>query len=90
MKRRIAAAFELPKDVVLDLPLIYMIGDEELVVSNHKGIVGYIREMVRIKTAIGVVAVLGRDLVLREISKENIVIIGKIGGVEIRDGRQEV
>lgn len=78
LKRRITTAFELPKDIMLDLPSVAMVGDEELTVSNHKGIAGYTDGQVRIKTSIGEVKVLGDGLTLREINKENIVVEGKI------------
>jgi len=81
LKRRITTTFELPRDIMLDLPCINMTGDEELVLSNHKGITEYIKEQVRIKTAIGIVKISGMSLVIKEISRENIVITGKIGAV---------
>jgi len=77
-------ALELPKDVMLDLPCISVVGDEELVISNHKGIAGYTREQTRVKTSIGEVVILGKKLVLKEISKENIVIVGKIEEIGFR------
>ena len=83
LKRRITTTFELPLDIMLDLPLINLIGDEKLVISNHKGIVEYVKEQVRVKTSIGIVKVQGCGLVMKEISDENIVIMGKINAVII-------
>ena len=85
LKRRITTALELPKDIMLDLPCINAVGDEELVISNHKGIAGYTREQARVKTSIGEVAVWGKQLVLKEISKEIIVIVGKIEGIGFKN-----
>jgi len=70
---------------MLDLPIINAIGDEELVISNHKGIAGYTREQTRVKTSIGEVAVWGTGLILKEISKENIVVVGKIEGIGFKN-----
>jgi len=61
-----------------------MTGDEELVISNHKGIAGYTRELARIKTSIGEVAVSGRQMTLKQIEKENITIVGKIEGISFK------
>lgn len=83
VKRRITTAFELPKDIILDLPSIYLIGDEELVISNHKGILGYVRELVSIKTSIGHVKISGQKLALKEVSRENIIVTGKIENIAI-------
>ena len=83
LKRRITTAFELPKDIMLDLPSINIIGDEELVLVGHKGIIEYTDEHVRIKTTIGIVKVYGQKMLLKEVSKENIVVAGKIREVKI-------
>ena len=85
LKRRITTTFELPREIMLDWPLMRMTGDEELVITNHKGIAEYTKEQVRIKTALGVAKVLGRGLVIKEISRENIVVAGKIEAVSFRD-----
>ena len=85
MKRRITTTFELPRDIMLDWPSIRMMGDEELVLSNHKGIAEYTKEQVRIKTALGVVKILGRGLAIKEISSEDIVVAGKIDSVMFKD-----
>jgi len=84
-KRRITTTFELPRDIMLDWPSIRMMGDEELVLSNHKGIAEYSKEQVRVKTGIGVVKISGRGLEIREISREDIVVVGKIDAVIFRD-----
>ena len=86
LRRRITTTFELPLDIMLDLPSINLIGDEKLVLSNHKGIVEYIKEKVRVRTSMGIVNVLGSGLVIKEISDENIVIAGKIESVVVHNG----
>ena len=35
----IAEKFDLPKDVVLNLPKITIIGNNEIIIENHKGII---------------------------------------------------
>jgi len=85
LKRRITTTFELPRDIMLDWPTIRMIGNEELVLSNHKGISEYTKEQVRVKTGLGVVKVLGRGLVIKEIGSDDIVIMGKIDTVTFID-----
>ena len=85
LKRRVTTTFELPRDIMLDLPCVRMIGDEELVLSNHKGIAEYAKEQVRIKTSLGMAKILGRGLIIKEISREDIVIVGKIDTIIMRD-----
>lgn len=83
LKRKIVTALELPKDITLDLPVIYMVGNEELVVSNHKGIATYTTEMVRIKVSIGAIKILGAGIILKEISRDSIVVVGNIAEVTL-------
>jgi sporulation protein YqfC len=85
VKRRITTTFELPRDIMLDWPSIRIMGDEELVLSNHKGIAEYTKEQIRIKTGVGAIKISGRGLVIKEISREDIVVEGKIGAVVFRD-----
>ena len=86
LKRKVTAALELPKDIILDLPTIALVGDEEITISNHKGIGGYTGEQVRVKTAIGMVLISGHKLVLKEVGKEDIVIHGKIKEIVMMGG----
>jgi len=83
LKRWLANALELPKDVVLDLPVVTLIGDEELLFANHRGVLEYATHSVRIKTSLGVFKVAGSDLILKEINAENVVVIGQIEGVSL-------
>jgi sporulation protein YqfC len=81
LKRRLAEALELPKDVMLDLPVVTLVGNEEMLLSNHKGVLEYAAGMVRISTSLGVLKVAGSDLVLKTIDAENVAVVGKIEGV---------
>ena len=85
LKKRITTTFELPRDIMLDWPSIRMMGNEELVLSNHKGIAEYGKEQVRIKSGLGMVKVAGKGLVIKEISREEIVVAGKIDAVTFGD-----
>ena len=85
VKRRITTTFELPRDIMLDLPSMRMMGDEELIMSNHKGIAEYTKEQVRIKTGMGMVRVAGRGLMIKEINRDEIIVVGRIEAVTFRD-----
>jgi sporulation protein YqfC len=81
LKRRITQALELPKDIMLDLPVITVTGDEELILANHRGLVEYAQGFVRLGTTRGAVKIFGSNLILKEITAENIRITGKIDKV---------
>lgn len=72
---------ELPKDVVMDLPRITLLGDMQLYVENHRGIIEYTKEKIRISTSLGELLINGSGLVLRNIFPDEIAVDGKIEGV---------
>jgi len=81
IKRKLSAAFELPREIVLNLPVINMLGNEEVGIENYKGIVEYTAAQVRVLTSCGVIKIIGQELILKQVTAETIVIAGKIGHV---------
>lgn len=81
LKRNVTDALELPKEVLLNLPLISLTGREELTIENYKGIMEYGEEIIRVKTAAGIIKVEGKGLLLKQLTSECIVITGTILGV---------
>ncbi len=82
MKRNVRSAvteaLELPKESVLDIPLITFVGREEVILENYKGIIEYSEETVRINTGAGVVCLEGRNLILKSITAESITVKGTV------------
>lgn len=85
IKKSIGDLLELPQDLVLDLPKITMIGNLQIYIENHKGILEYSTTRVRIFTKCGVLRIIGKDLLLRRIVREEIVLVGEITQVEYVD-----
>ncbi len=82
IKRTFAEAMELPKESILNLPLINILGREELFIENYKGIIEYSDETVRISTGIGVLKIEGRGLFLKSILPESITLMGTFTAVQ--------
>jgi sporulation protein YqfC len=82
IKKGIANLLELPRDIVLDLPKITLVGNLQLYIENHKGIIEYSSGVVRINTKAGILAVTGAGLTIRTIVVEEIIIAGQIDRVE--------
>ena len=82
-KYNVSEALELPKDVVLDLPKIIMTGNIGLTISNHKGIIEYTQEILRINSSIGIIKIWGADMELKTILSEEIIVVGTIEKLEI-------
>lgn len=81
LRRNVVNALELPKEVILNLPLISLIGKEELIIENYKGIIEYGDEVMRVNTGIGVLKIEGKELLLKQLTSECIVVTGKIKGI---------
>ncbi len=85
IKKSIADILELPQDIMLDLPKITMIGNLQIYVENHKGIIEYSSTRVRIFTKCGVLRITGKNLLLKRIVQEEIVLVGEIDQAEFMD-----
>lgn len=53
--------FELPKDVVMNLPKITITGDNEICIENHKGVVLFEDSEVKINSRVGIIRVCGKE-----------------------------
>lgn len=82
IKSSISDILELPKDIVLDLPKIVMVGNMQMYIENHKGIIEYGKQRIRINTNNGILRITGKNMIIRTIVSEEIAIIGEIEIVE--------
>ncbi|RKD27614.1 sporulation protein YqfC [Caminicella sporogenes DSM 14501] len=81
IRESISEILELPKDIVLDLPRVILVGNIELKIENHKGIIEYSKEVVRVKVKNGIIKIIGSNLLLKSIILEEITITGNIFSV---------
>ena len=85
VKLKLANLFELPADAVLDLPRFLLVGNANLLIENHEGILEYGETLIRVATKEGTVNVTGQELELEEISTDQIMISGRIGALKWPD-----
>ncbi|KJS22935.1 MAG: sporulation protein [Clostridiaceae bacterium BRH_c20a] len=78
LKNRFSSVLDIPRDVMLDLPKLTIIGDIQIYIENHRGIIEYTSALVRLSTSLGQLIIKGENLVLRNISVEEIYIEGRI------------
>ena len=82
IKQKISAMLDVPKEIVLNLPVISMVGMQDLTIENYKGIIEYTDERIRISTASGIMRVEGKGLGLRQITAEAVSISGRVARIE--------
>lgn len=82
LTERISQALELPGDAVAGLPRLELLGDRELRMECHKGILAYGTEEIHISGGKIVVRVRGSGLELRSMNETQLLITGCIHTVE--------
>lgn len=78
---RTAEIFDLPADAMAGLPKLELVGDGELRVENHKGILAYGREEIHISGGIYLIKISGQGLELRAMTGVELLITGKISQI---------
>ena len=73
---------ELPKEIVMNIPKLTMVGNGDLIIENYKGIIEYTEARIRINTGIGTIRMTGTGLLIREITSEDIIISGELKVLE--------
>lgn len=85
IKYNISELLELPKDIIMDLAKITVIGNMQVYISNHKGIIEYSLDTIRINTNDGIIKITGENLRIKTIMAEEIIVLGKIEKIELLD-----
>ncbi|HEX3030118.1 MAG TPA: sporulation protein YqfC [Clostridia bacterium] len=82
LKEKVTEVLELPKEVVLNLPKLTMVGNRNLIIDNYKGIVEYESIRIRVNTSQGMIRICGEGLTIKEITSEDIMVEGEIASLE--------
>jgi len=69
---------EIPRDLVLDLPKITVIGMSELYLENHRGIIEYSSNRMRINLIRGYLEIEGDGLEIKALLPEEMKVTGNI------------
>lgn len=68
------------------VPLVEITADCRVLVENHKGILQYDTDQILIRVKYGAVLVEGMDLALNKMTKEQLLICGRITSVRLQRG----
>ena len=74
---------ELPKEVCSNVPKMIITGFDEIIIENFKGILEYEDFFVQINTHIGIININGYNLLLENMTDDDIKVKGKIESVDI-------
>ena len=81
-KSRLDEILEIPDEVSTGLPKITIMGFEKAFIENHKGILEYQDFFVRLNTNIGIININGFNLKLEDMTKDDLMITGRIDSVD--------
>jgi sporulation protein YqfC len=80
-----ARVFDLPPDVVFDLPRVTMIGNRQLYIENHRGVIHFAENGMRLALSKGELEIRGKELVIRAILTEEVMVEGIIDAVNYKE-----
>lgn len=80
---RTAQMLELPADVIAGLSRLELIGDNELRIEQHKGILVYSREEIHVSVGKFIIKIMGNNLDLRAMTGLELLITGQISSIHL-------
>lgn len=87
MLERLVMSADLPGEIAPGQSLVELAGDRRVLIEKHRGVVAYGCKEICVKVQYGLLSVRGDDLMLARMTKEQLVITGRIDCVAIRRGR---
>ena len=79
IKEKFANMMELPKELIMNIPRLTILGNEDLFVENYNGICEYEENVIKLNCKI---TIWGECLNIEEITDSEIMITGKISDIE--------
>lgn len=88
---RLDRILEIPEELSTNNPKVTILGFEQVLIENHKGILEYQDYFIRLNTYIGIININGFNLKLDEMTNDDILIKGKIDSIDFENtGEMEV
>ncbi|MBO8171396.1 MAG: sporulation protein YqfC [Bacillaceae bacterium] len=84
-RKVIADVLDLPQDVTLEMPRITMIGQIQMYIENHRGVLQFNEKELRLLLTRGQLLIRGENLVIQAILPEEVLVAGKISDVQYID-----
>lgn len=82
-------ALEMPTEIYSANPKITMIGFEKIMIENYKNILNYQDIFIRVNTHIGIINIHGFQLVLTQMTKDDIMVTGNIETIDFEKNMQD-
>ena len=87
--QRLTDSTDLPGAPIPSQPVVEIAGDRRVLIENHFGVKEYGHERICVQVKFGILQICGCGLELSRMTKEQLVISGRIDGIVlVRRGRQ--
>ncbi|UCZ54498.1 sporulation protein YqfC [Bacillus shivajii] len=73
---------DLPADVMMDMPRVTMIGHFHIYIENHRGLIRFTNEELRLRLTEGELLIIGHSFVIKNILPEEILLEGVVDDVK--------
>lgn len=73
-----AKILDVPEDITHDLPRLTMIGNIQLYIENHRGVLHFSDELLKLALSKGQLEVHGKNLSIRAILPEEVMVEGTV------------
>lgn len=84
---QITNAADLQDEPIPGLPLIEIAGERRVLIENHRGVIEYGSQTIRVKVKYGQVCICGSGLELARMTRGQLVISGRVDAVQLIRGR---
>ena len=74
--------FGVPEEVSSDIPKVTIVGFNKMLIENYKCILEYQDYFIRIKMSTGLININGFNLLMNEMTKDDLIITGSIESVD--------
>jgi sporulation protein YqfC len=88
-KESFAERLDLPKDIIMNLPKISVVGNKEIVIENHKGIIVFEENEIRVNSSIGLITIKGKKLEILFMEGKTLILKGKFCEVIYEENKYE-
>ncbi|OAB33955.1 sporulation protein YqfC [Paenibacillus glacialis] len=73
---------DLPQDIVFNLPRLTLIGNKELLIENHNGVIHFSPEKLILSLSQGSLEIEGAELMIRSILPREVMIEGTVRNIK--------
>lgn len=82
VKENMIETLELPKDLMYGASLVTILGRQEVLIENYKGILEYTQDYIKIQAKSARLTVYGKRLKIEHYTNEDMKVVGFIKSVE--------